>query len=294
MSEEGNTFSSQTHEAALRRVVAYYDETYPEQRLLWMTSAARAIHLGFWERLTSNHTEALINMNRVLAARAGLRPGDLVLDAGCGVGGSAIWLAQQFGVRVVGVTVVRCQIDRAHRYARERGVADRVTFEHQDMTSTTFPDGSFDVVWALESLCHVPDKERFLAEARRLLKPAGRLVVASFFRHRRPFSPEDERPLRSCISGWAVPDLMTPEEFTGAARQTGFTTIRLEDVTANVGPSSRRAHRLAQVLYPVSLLLLRPLRLSTDRQLANARSARRQYQALQRGLWLYGIATIVA
>ena len=49
-------------------------------------------------------------MNRVLADRAGIRPGQRVLDAGCGVGGSSLWLAEQRGAAVVGITPVASQV----------------------------------------------------------------------------------------------------------------------------------------------------------------------------------------
>ena len=127
-----------------------------------------------------------------------------------------------------------------------------------------------------------------------MLKPGGRLVVADGFRHRRPLSPAYERLLRNWLSGWAVPDLMTADEFTGAARQVGFAHLHLDDVTANVRPSLRRLYRLALVLYPTGVVFLRPLRLIADKQLANARSALKQYQALRRDLWFYGIVTAAA
>jgi tocopherol O-methyltransferase len=189
---------------------------------------------GFWDKETSNHAEALINMNRALATRAEVQPGDHVLDAGCGIGGSAIWLAREFGVRVVGITLVPSEVERGCRYARQRGVADLVRLERQDMARTAFPDSSFDVIWAIESVCYVPDKRDFLAEARRLLKPGGRLVVADGFRPRRPFSPADEQLLHSMLAGWAVPDLATPEEFTEVARQVGIAHGRFEDVITNI------------------------------------------------------------
>ncbi len=116
-----------------------------------------------------------------------------MLDAGCGLGGSAIWLAQQFGAEVVGVNLVASQVYRARRSAYRHGVSDRVRFERRDFTRTGFPEGNFDVVWAIESICHTSDKPAFLVEARRLLKPGGRLVVADLFRTQRPFSVDDEK-----------------------------------------------------------------------------------------------------
>src|SRR5258708_27943241 len=104
-------------------------------------------------------------MNGVRANAAGARRRAVVLDAGCGVGGTAIWLAGEFGARVVGITPVAGQVTRARRLAGVRQVADLVSFDQQDYRSPTFPDASFDVVWAQESVCHAPDKQSFVTAA---------------------------------------------------------------------------------------------------------------------------------
>jgi tocopherol O-methyltransferase len=288
MAAENKAAEPLDHADHIRRLVAYFEDTKRDYRLWWMTSTALAMHFGFYDENTRDHAEALVNMNRELATRGGVHGDDCVLDAGCGVGGSAIWLARELGARVVGVNVVPGDVERGRRYARRRNVADLVTFELQDMTRTNFPDESFDVVWAIESVCHVPDKREFLAEARRLLKPGGRLVIADAFRQRRPFGPEDERLLHGWLSAWAVPDLMTPDEFTVAAEENGFSHVQFEDVSVHVRPSSRRMHRLMRVLYPLGVAR-RALGLFTDVQLANRRSALDQYRVVRRGLLVYGL-----
>jgi tocopherol O-methyltransferase len=288
MAAEDRVAEPLDHAAHVRKLTSYFEDTKTDYRLWWMTSTALAMHFGFYDEQTRDHAEALVNMNRVLATRANLQSGDRVLDAGCGVGGSAIWLARELGASVVGVNVVLGDIERGRRYARRRNVDNRVTFELQDMTRTDFPDGSFDVVWAIESVCHVPDKRRFLAEARRLLKPGGRLVIADAFRHRRPFGPADERLLHDWLSAWAVTDLMTPDEFTAAAEQNGFARVQFEDVSEHVRPSSLRMYRLMRVLYPLGVVW-RAIGLFTDVQLANRRSALEQYRIVRRGLLVYGL-----
>ena len=117
MPAEKNVIEFINHEDEVRKVISYYEDTELDYRLWWMTSNALAMHFGFYDEQTSSHAEALINMNRELATRAELQSSDRVLDAGCGVGGSAIWLARELGVRVVGITLVPGEIDRGHRYA---------------------------------------------------------------------------------------------------------------------------------------------------------------------------------
>src|ERR1700737_5540330 len=168
-----DTGSTSSSAPELSRISDYYDETWLDYRMLWLRPQNRAIHFGYCDEHTRTHAQSLLDMNRVLATHLGIRSGQRILDAGCGVGGSAIWLAKTYDVEVGGITPVASQVARAHRYAQEQGVADQVSFEQQDYTHTAFPDASFDVVWAMESLCHAPEKRLVLAEARRLLRPGG-------------------------------------------------------------------------------------------------------------------------
>lgn len=277
----------------LARIQAYYDETWLDYRLLWLNPRNGAIHFGYWDERTRSHSESLVNMNRALASRIGIQPGQRVLDAGCGVGGSAIWLAETYGVEVVGITPVAGQVARAWSYARRRGLADRVSFEVQDYTRTTFPDAAFDVVWALESACHASDKRLFLAEARRLLRPGGRLGIAEYMRTSRPYSAADEALLQSWLSGWAIPDLATADEWLQWAAGAGFQDARVEDITPNVRPSLLRLYRMATLLWGVALAL-RACGLRSETQHGNVRGARDQYRALRRGLWFYAMLTATA
>src|SRR6266536_3557147 len=110
-------------------VVAYYDHTWLDYRLLWLNRRTLSVHFGYTDATTRGHADALLNMNRVLADRAGIRPGAHVLDAGCGVGGSSLWLAQSRGAIVVGITPVASQVARARGFAVVRKLRDQVTFE---------------------------------------------------------------------------------------------------------------------------------------------------------------------
>src|SRR6266571_2247381 len=272
---------------------AYYDETWLDYRMLWLNRHNRAIHFGYWDEQTRSHAQSLLNMNRVLASHLGIRSGQRILDAGCGVGGSAIWLAKNYGVEVVGITPVASQVLRARRYAHEYGVADRVSFEKQDYTSTTFPQASFDVVWALESLCHAPEKRLVLDEARRLLRPSGRLGMVEYMRTSRPHPAAGEVLLHSWLSGWAIPDLATANEWLEWTQAAGFRGAQLADITPHVRPSLRRLYLLAVLTWPVAFPLYL-IGLRSETQHGNLRGAFDQYHALRRHLWFYALLTATA
>jgi len=271
-----------------RRIEAYYDQTWRDYRFLWLNRQNLAFHFGYHDAGTRSHAAALLNTNRTLAARAAIQAGHRVLDAGCGVGGSGLWLARHCEAEVVGVTLVRSQVLQACHLAATQGLAHRAVFVQADYTRTPFPNASFDAVWALESLCHAADKASFYREAARLLRPGGHLVVAEYMRASRQLPAPAERMVREWLDGWAIPDLDTPDEHVAHATAAGLTTVALENFTARARPSLRRLYRIAVASYPFALTA-RMLRMRSATQHGNVVAALRQFQALERGLWSYGV-----
>ncbi|HEU0090005.1 MAG TPA: methyltransferase domain-containing protein [Pseudonocardiaceae bacterium] len=280
--------ASNPPDSLTKAIVDYYDQTWIDYRVLWLNRDNLAVHFGYTDESTRSHTEALKNMNRVLADRAAIQPGERVLDAGCGVGGSSLWLAKKRDVDVVGITLAEKQVAMARQHADRRGLAHRVRFEQADFTATPFADGSFDVVWAVESLCHAGSKAAFYREAGRLLRPGGRVIVADFLRTERPLDPIGERLLHEWLDGWAVPDIDTADEHLAHLAAAGFTEARLDDVTAHTRPSLRRLYRMAYYTFPLAVLG-HLFRIRSAVQHKNVIGSVRQYQALRRGAWFYSI-----
>jgi cyclopropane fatty-acyl-phospholipid synthase-like methyltransferase len=274
----------------LDRVVHYYDQTRFDYRTVWHNSDNLAFHFGHYEPGILEHAHALSNANQVLARIAGIEAGNRVLDAGCGVGGSSLWLARHLAVDVVGITPVEHQVSTARQVARRRGLQHRATFEQADYTRAPFPDASFDVVWALESLCHAVDKGAFYREAFRLLRPGGRLVVAEYVRATRHLDPAASKLMGEWLAGWSMPDIDTADEHVSAAGHAGFAGVRLVDHTWSTRRSLRRLYKLSLAAWPVDRVL-HGLGLRSKAQHGNVVASRRQYELLKRGAWFYGIVS---
>lgn len=273
---------------AIQPVVRYYDRTWVDYRMVWLNQDNLAIHFGYRDHATKSHADSLINTNFILAEMARIAPGDRVLDAGCGIGGSSLWLAVQRSASVVGITPVNSQVQRARANVQRRGVAHRVSIECADYTATGYAAASFDVVWALESVCHAHDKALFYREAARLLRPGGRLVMAEYIRTGRGLPKAEETLLTEWLSGWMIPDLDTREEHVESARRAGFEDVEVKDVTDNMRRSLRRLYKLSLAGIPIGIVLHR-LGLRDDVLHGNVVASRRQYQALKRRCWFYAM-----
>ncbi|MGH8615891.1 MAG: SAM-dependent methyltransferase [Gammaproteobacteria bacterium] len=256
--------------------------------MLWLNAHNLAIHYGYWDEETRSHNRSLLNMNRVLAERAGISPGQVVLDAGCGLGGSAIWLAEHHQVKVIGVTLAQSQARTARKFAKKRGVANRVQFGVADYCATPFASGSFDIVWGLESICYALDKRAFITEAHRLLRPGGRLVVADGFAKRTTFNAAEWEAVLAFLDGWAVPNLVTPGVFQSYLEESGFVDSAFTDITSNVMPSAERMYRTAVLTTPIQKAL-HWMGIRTPAQTRNYHAALRQIELLTGGLACYGV-----
>ncbi|WP_328403314.1 SAM-dependent methyltransferase [Nocardia sp. NBC_00403] len=116
----------------------------------------------------------------LIAASLRLRGGEQVLDIGCGWGSLTLYLAREFGCRVVGVTPSAVQAEFIRTRARAAGVADLVEVVVGPFQLADLNDRRFDAVAMVEVVEHLPEHREPLRKAYRLLKRDGRLFISAF------------------------------------------------------------------------------------------------------------------
>jgi len=272
------------------RVREYYRQNQFFYDWFWTERHTLSMNYGLWQPNTRSRTEAFENQNALIAAALQLRDGDDVCEAGCGTGGTSIWLAERFSVCVHGITLSDHQAHIARRYARARGVASRVTFSVMDYTRTGLRTRAFDKMFGSESVCYAPEKSDFLREAHRLLRADGRLVVLDGFLRRPLVEPAEHQLFSEWSAGWAVPGLDTPVAFEEKLLDVGFERIEFHDVTDGIARSSRSIFMRGLVGFPVFWTAHR-LGIATHAQLGHVRASIRQYQLFRRNLGVFGLFT---
>ena len=116
-----------------------------------------------------------------LAQRASLKPGALVLDVGCGLGGSARYLAAEHGCHVTGIDLTQEYVDVANTLAEIVGLNDFASFKQASALEMPFEDASFDVVWTQHVQMNIADKAAFYREIARVTRQGGQLLFHDIF-----------------------------------------------------------------------------------------------------------------
>jgi ubiquinone/menaquinone biosynthesis C-methylase UbiE len=116
-----------------------------------------------------------------LASRAALTPGSRVLDVGCGLGGSARYLAAELQCQVTGIDLTEEYVDVANALATLVGLGERVAFRQASALEMPFDDGTFDAVWTEHVQMNIADKHAFYREIGRVTRSKGMLLFHDIF-----------------------------------------------------------------------------------------------------------------
>jgi MPBQ/MSBQ methyltransferase len=116
-----------------------------------------------------------------VAALANLSASDTVIDVGCGLGGTARFLAGHYKCDVAGVDLTDEYVSAGVRLTELVGLSDRVELRQGSALEIPYDDGRFSVAWTEHVQMNIADKNRFYSEISRVLKPGGRLLFHDVF-----------------------------------------------------------------------------------------------------------------
>jgi len=203
------------------------------------------LHHGYWDG-DESVPQAQIQLMERLAERAGISRGSNVLDIGCGLGGSAFWLAERFDCRVTGITISPVQAWMANKKAKARGLSDRVQVQVRDANQWTPEPGSVDLVWIVESSEHFEDKKRFFERCAAMLKPGGMLAVCAWLRRDGPMPEEEQKLVATIAEAMLSASLDSLSDYQTWMRDAGLRVTAAEDITRHVERTWALCSRIAE------------------------------------------------
>jgi N-methyltransferase StaMA len=139
-------------------------------------------HVGYWndEGDRTPLLEAINRLTDIIGSKLDLRPGEYVIDIGCGAGVPAIRLGQRVEAQIVGVTNSNWQVQDGNQRIRAAGLRGQLEIEFGDAAALAHPDDTFDAALMFQSLQHANDQAQWLREMIRVLRPGGRVVLTEF------------------------------------------------------------------------------------------------------------------
>jgi tocopherol O-methyltransferase len=263
-------------------IADHYDELDSFYRELW----GEHLHHGFWIEGRESSELAVKRLVDLVVEKAQIKPGDEVIDIGCGYGAPARQLAAEHGAKVTAITISPVQL----AYAQNLCSGQNPRYLLADWLSADLPGRNYRAAIAIESTEHMPRAE-FFRRAFQTLPVGGRLVVCAWLSRAQVSSIEIQLLLQPICDEGRIPQLPTLDELTKAGEASGFVVIDSQDCTQAVsrtwGIISQRMiiHLLTNARYRAFLV---------DRQRRNrifALTVLRIWLAYKVGAMRYGILT---
>jgi len=179
-----------------------------------------------------------------LARGARISRGTRVADFCAGLGGTVRYLAYRYGADVTGIELTPARVAGAQDLTGRVGLQNSVRVLEGSVLDVPLADASMEAVVSQESFCHLPDRNKALSEAFRILKKAGRVAMTDWVSHQ-PLSGEDAQLM---WEGMAIQPLETIASYRDKAEAVGFRILSVTDLTEEWGPILRERLAMYQSL----------------------------------------------
>ncbi|KAI0109694.1 S-adenosyl-L-methionine-dependent methyltransferase [Nemania sp. FL0031] len=215
-------------------------------------------HFGYWDSNTYwpfPLSSGLRRMEEKLAEALSLPTGSRILDAGCGVGHVALYLAKSRGLLVEAIDVVDHHVVKAIQNVKQSGLPEgtvrvsKMDYHHLEI----FDDQSFDGIYTMETLVHATDAKAVLAGFYRLLRPGGRLVQFEYDHEvlgkKSPWGMAQHLKIINNYAALPMFTISEPGILKSMLEESGFQDVVVRDYSANIRPMTRFFFLLAIIPY---------------------------------------------
>jgi len=243
--------SGENGEVSVEKLPSDVAEFYDQFSAAWEQDRGEHLHVGFYDVPSPPDNLLDDKAAAVRMVEEALKFADIsdeeskwprrALDVGCGLGGSSRYLSRKYGAHVEGITISEWQVERATTLTAAEGLSDKVCFQLANALDQPFPDGQFDLVWAMESGEHMPDKEKFMQELARVVAPGGLIIMTTcchrdLLKGETSLQPSEQELLENISRACCLPAWCSTADYVRMAQALSLQNIKTADWSENVVP----------------------------------------------------------
>uniref|UniRef100_K3Z5R0 phosphoethanolamine N-methyltransferase n=1 Tax=Setaria italica TaxID=4555 RepID=K3Z5R0_SETIT len=214
---------------------AYVKNKKNQNQICWLWEKVKSTEDKDFQRFLDNvqyKTNGILRYERIFGEETtkefvdmlDLKPGQKVLDVGCGIGGGDFYMAENYDVHVLGIDLSVNMVS----FAMERAIGRKcsVEFEVADCTTKDYPENSFDVIYSRDTILHIQDKPALFRSFFKWLKPGGKVLISDYCKN--PGKPSEEFAAYIKQRGYDLHDVKAYGKMLEGA---GFHDVIAEDRT---------------------------------------------------------------
>ncbi len=189
------------------------------------------IHIGIYPREDDPISEASLRTQKKMIEHTGEpTPEQKVIDLGSGYGGSARYMADQYGCQVVALNLSEVENRRARELNRKQGLDNLIEVVDGNFEELPYDESVFDLVWSQDSFLHSPARSQVISEAARILKPGGHFVFTD------PMQADNcpEGVLQPILDRIHLESMASPSFYRKTAKNAGLKEIDFEELTIHM------------------------------------------------------------
>lgn len=212
--------------AIKQKVKEHYDVASPLYKKLW----GNHIHHGYYITGSESKKQATENLIKQLVKKASVKHKSKVLDVGCGIGGTSIWLSKNLNCDVTGITISPVQVKIADKASMK--LRKKPKFLVMDANNLNLKD-KFDIIWAVEVISHLSHKSNFFRKSSQLLKKSGKICIGAWLKADNLTRYEEKKYIKPIEEGMLC-SLLTLKEYFQFFDKNNLKLIYHEDASAKV------------------------------------------------------------